>query len=99
MLEPAAYGANVAFGPQTSNFRDIVELLLAGDAASRIDSLDDIENWLIEQLRNPQAGIARGGNAQQVVAAQQGAVQRTARLLLELLAADEQANSRSKRAA
>ncbi len=32
MLEPAAYGANVGFGPNTSNFRDISQLLLAHQA-------------------------------------------------------------------
>ena len=33
MLEPAAYGAAVSFGPNTWNFRDIVAALLAADAA------------------------------------------------------------------
>nr|MCS5629329.1 3-deoxy-D-manno-octulosonic acid transferase [Pirellulaceae bacterium] len=33
MIEPAAYGVTVCFGPNTSNFRDIVEMLLANSAA------------------------------------------------------------------
>ena len=33
MIEPAAYGAAVSFGPNTWNFRDIVAALLAADAA------------------------------------------------------------------
>src|SRR5207344_3013030 len=33
MLEPAAYGAAVCFGPNTKNFRDIVAALLDANAA------------------------------------------------------------------
>ena len=33
MIEPAAYGAAVCFGPNTRNFRDIVAVMLARDAA------------------------------------------------------------------
>ncbi|HEX2475937.1 MAG TPA: glycosyltransferase N-terminal domain-containing protein, partial [Lacipirellulaceae bacterium] len=33
MIEPAAYGAAVSFGPNTHNFRDIVAALLAAQAA------------------------------------------------------------------
>ena len=33
MIEPAAYGAAVSFGPNTRNFRDIVAALLAADSA------------------------------------------------------------------
>ena len=33
MIEPAAYGAAVSFGPNTWNFRDIVAAMLDRDAA------------------------------------------------------------------
>ena len=33
MMEPAAYGASVLFGPYTSNFRETVEQLLTRNAA------------------------------------------------------------------
>lgn len=85
MLEPAAYGANVAFGPNTSNFRDIVELLLAGDAATRLESLDAIEPWVRQQLLDPAAGQARGARARKLVASGQGALQRTLAALTALL--------------
>ncbi len=85
MLEPAAYGVNVGFGPNTSNFRDVVEMLLASDAAQRIASLDALDAWLLEQLRNPEAGQQRGQSAQKLVEEQQGALQRTGQALLEML--------------
>src|SRR5690606_18425854 len=68
MLEPAAYGANVAFGPNTSNFRDIVELLLAGDGAVRLSSPDELTDWLRQQLLDPEPGRQRGRHAQAIIA-------------------------------
>lgn len=85
MLEPAAYGANVAFGPNTSNFRDIVELLLAGDAAARLSSLDELSDWLRDQLLNPEPGQLRGSRAQAIIARSTGALDRTLDALDELL--------------
>ena len=40
MIEPAAYGAAVSFGPNTWNFRDIVAALLAADAAVVVHDAD-----------------------------------------------------------
>lgn len=77
MIEPSAYGCNVAFGPKTSNFRDVVELLLANDAASRLESPDDFLPWLQRQLDDPEAGQVRGRNAAELVRQQQGAMQAT----------------------
>lgn len=94
MLEPAAYGANVAFGPKTLNFRAIVELLLQANAAKQIDSLDQIESWLMQQLTEPQAGKAQGLRAQQLVRSQQGAIARTVEQLIQILP-----NSQPKRLA
>lgn len=85
MLEPAAYGSNVAFGPNTTNFRDIVELLLTSDAATRLESLDDIEPWVRDQLVSPAAGRSRGERAQQLIASGQGAMDRTLDALNALL--------------
>src|SRR4029077_12633296 len=38
MIEPAGYGAAVLFGPNTWNFKDVVELFLAHDAALVVHS-------------------------------------------------------------
>ncbi len=88
MLEPAAYGANVAFGPNTSNFRDIVELLLSGDAASKLNSLEEIAPWVRAQLLDPHAGQQRGQRARELIASGQGALQRTLEALKELIGDD-----------
>jgi 3-deoxy-D-manno-octulosonic-acid transferase len=85
MLEPAAYGANVAFGPNTTNFRDIVELLLGGEAATRLSSLAEIEAWVRQQLQSAAEGQARGARARDIIMSGQGALQRTLDALEELL--------------
>ncbi len=43
MIEPAAYGAAVSFGPNTWNFRDIVTGMLADDAAVVVDDAAAME--------------------------------------------------------
>lgn len=85
MLEPAAYGANVAFGPKTLNFRAIVELLLQANAATRIESLDGIETWLSEQLAQPELGKLQGARAQALIRTHQGAIVRTVDRLQQML--------------
>lgn len=85
MLEPAAYGANVAFGPNTSNFKDITELLLESNAAERIPHLTDMSSWLREQLSNSIPGEKRGLNARRVVAEHQGATRATLDMIHETL--------------
>jgi 3-deoxy-D-manno-octulosonic-acid transferase len=82
MLEPAAYGANVAFGPNTSNFRDIAELLIDNDAATRLPDLASLKDWLQLQLEYPGEGRGRGERARELIASQQGATQRTLEVIL-----------------
>lgn len=87
MLEPSAYGVNVAFGPNTKNFRDIVELLLAANAAERIDGLAGIEPWIEQQIASPDSGRQRGLRAREVVLKHQGALQRTLQMLVPFVQA------------
>src|SRR4029077_2136200 len=46
MIEPAAYGVATCFGPNTQNFRDVVELLLARAAAARVNSGDELTEFV-----------------------------------------------------
>lgn len=77
MLEPSAYGANVAVGPNTWNFRDIVQLLLEADALARLGDLSELLPWMESQLADPTSGNQRGQRAQQLVRRHQGALART----------------------
>jgi 3-deoxy-D-manno-octulosonic-acid transferase len=85
MIEPAAYGADVAFGPRTENFRDVVGLLLAAAAATVVRDGGELEGWLRGCLETPAESAARGARAQSLVLAQQGATRRTLDQLGKLL--------------
>lgn len=88
MMEPAAYGANVAFGPHTSNFRDVAELLLGEGGATRLTDIEQLGSWLHGELTNPAPGRRRGANARKLVTSQQGALQRTIAEIMPLLEAE-----------
>jgi 3-deoxy-D-manno-octulosonic-acid transferase len=77
MMEPAAYGAAVMFGPHTANFRETVEQLLRHDAARRVADAADLARALLADLEDPEAAAARGAAGRRLVLAQHGAAIRT----------------------
>ncbi len=84
MLEPAAYGAAVLVGPNTWNFRDIVEQLLARQASRVVRSAAELTFAVRELLRDRGAARELGSRARAFVATQQGATSLTIELLLPL---------------
>ena len=85
MIEPAAYGAAVSFGPNTRNFRDIVAALLERDAAVVVADGEQLLAFVRNCLANPAEAIARGQRAASLVRQQLGATERTFHLLLPLV--------------
>jgi 3-deoxy-D-manno-octulosonic-acid transferase len=86
MLEPAAYGAAVSFGPDTRNFRDEVGHLLAADAAVVVDDGPALTAFVARCLAEPAWAESLGGRAAALVASRRGATAATARIVLERLA-------------
>jgi 3-deoxy-D-manno-octulosonic-acid transferase len=84
MIEPAAYGAAVSFGPNTWNFRDIVDAMLARQAAVVIRNSAELTAFVDRCLREPAYADALGRRAQSLVLEQWGATQRTVALLAPL---------------
>jgi 3-deoxy-D-manno-octulosonic-acid transferase len=85
MIEPGGYGAAVAFGPNTWNFRDVVALFLERQAAAVVNSRAELEAFVRRCLNDPAYRADLGGNAQQLVLQQQGAADRTIALLNGML--------------
>ncbi len=81
MMEPAAYGASVMFGPHVANFRETVDQLLDRKAARQVADADELTRGLLDDLDDPEAAAARGAAGRDFVLAQNGAAGRT---LLEL---------------
>ncbi|MEX0611677.1 MAG: 3-deoxy-D-manno-octulosonic acid transferase [Pirellulales bacterium] len=89
MIEPAAYGAAVSFGPNTWNFRDIVAALLAARGAVVVQDALQLEAFIRRCLDEPRYAADLGAYAQQLVLRQLGATGRTVALLESLLASPE----------
>lgn len=81
MIEPAAFGAAVSFGPHTHNFRDVVSLLVGADAACVVHNADELTAFVRACLEDRDAARELGLRAQQLVLAQQGATRHTVDLL------------------
>lgn len=85
--EPAAMGAPVILGPETGNFRSIVEALQAGGAVLRAQDEGSLVERITEILTNEARRSEIAAEAARCVRAQQGASRRSAGLLLGLVEA------------
>ena len=86
MIEPAAYGAVVSFGPRTRNFRDVVATLLAAEAAVVVHDGAELAQFVRRALEDRNFAEQTGQAAQQLILSQLGATRRTAELLSTCLA-------------
>jgi 3-deoxy-D-manno-octulosonic-acid transferase len=84
MIEPAAYGAAVSFGPNTRNFRDIVAALLEAKAAVVVQDETELARFVERCLQQPRFASDLGQRAAELVLRNQGATRRTVELLLPL---------------
>lgn len=85
MLEPAAYGAAVAFGPHTRNFKEEVRVLLDAGAATVVQSGAELGGFVARCLDEPAFAADQGRRAAATIAAHRGATAATARLILDRL--------------
>lgn len=75
-LEAAAWGIPVMTGPHVFNFFDIYQRLDRGDALVRVDSHSELAAQLRELLLNESRRALLGRNAESVLTANQGALER-----------------------
>jgi 3-deoxy-D-manno-octulosonic-acid transferase len=94
MIEPAAYGAAVVFGPHVWNFRDIANRLVQAGGAIRVADADELEAAVQQLVKDADERQELGKAAQQFVQGQQGATERTI-ALLDLLIAGPQDRKRA----
>jgi 3-deoxy-D-manno-octulosonic-acid transferase len=96
MIEPAAYGAAVSFGPNTWNFRDIVAAMLAHEAAEVVHDGDELTAFVRRALEDPHWAETLGQRARELVKSQLGATRRTVERLATLVeSSDETPASRA----
>ena len=86
-IEPAALGKPTLFGPNMGNFRDVVRIFLARDAAVQVRDAADLEQTLAALLADPARRARLGLAASEVVRENRGAVARTVDMMVEPLRA------------
>jgi len=86
-IEPGALGKAIVFGPNMQNFADITRSFLLKDAAIQVRDPDALERTLEALLQDGTRRAELGKNALAVVTENLGAVNRTADMILPVLAA------------
>ena len=84
VLEPAACGKPVLFGPRMENFQDSVQVLV-GRGGLQVKDPAALEKLLRELLARPDELAALGAMAREAVSSTRGASVRDARLIAALL--------------
>jgi 3-deoxy-D-manno-octulosonic-acid transferase len=84
-IEPAALGKAMIFGPNMQNFKAIVAAFLTEQAALPVPDAAGLEQAIAELLGEDQRRSEMGARALQVVRKNQGAAERTVRLISERL--------------
>ncbi|MCA9016608.1 MAG: 3-deoxy-D-manno-octulosonic acid transferase, partial [Planctomycetaceae bacterium] len=85
MIEPAGYGAAVMFGPNTWNFKDVVDALIQHRAATVVRDQDELLDTLTGWLEDPESAKRQGERARKFVLDQRGATNRTVELISPLV--------------
>ena len=95
MIEPAAYGVPVSFGPDTRNFSEIVTQLLDADAASVVEDEQSLSDFFRRVINEPAWAMRMGARAQKLVAQHSGASVRSVDQLIGLLGRGDEDRSRA----
>jgi 3-deoxy-D-manno-octulosonic-acid transferase len=99
MIEPAAYGAAVSYGPNTRNFRDIVAALEAVGGAVTVHTADELEAFVTRCLTDASYAATVGANSRRLVQSQLGATARTLSVVDSLVSPSSVADRASIRSA
>jgi len=81
LLEPAALGKAVVFGPHMNNFREAAQMFLDAGAARQCGP-EDLAGVLAELMENPELRRQMGRQAERILQRNRGAAAATARFLL-----------------
>jgi 3-deoxy-D-manno-octulosonic-acid transferase len=83
MIEAAALGRPVAFGPHTFNFPQADEL--AAHGCRRVTTAEELTEVLLRWLSDPAGARRQAGEAREYVRSQQGATERNLEMICDVL--------------
>jgi 3-deoxy-D-manno-octulosonic-acid transferase len=84
-IEPGALGKSMVFGPNMQNFAEVVRQFLAKDGAMQARDAAELEKLIGDLLDNESRRQELGRNARAIVAENQGAIERTAEMIVKHL--------------
>ena len=84
MIEAAALGKPVAFGPHTFNFPQAESMVVAG-CARRVGGAEELMDLFADWLESPAEAAEIGAKAREFVRSQQGATRRNVELICKVL--------------
>ena len=87
-LEPAAAGIPIFVGEHTEDFSEITQGLLEADGLFQSNQEEEIAQWLLQMLTNPERRSTCGHNAASWIGAHRGVVDRHLAVIDSLLAAE-----------
>jgi 3-deoxy-D-manno-octulosonic-acid transferase len=85
LLEAAAVGTPVVFGPHMFNFNDISRMALERGAGRQVQDANELADAVADYLEHPAARKAAGAAGQRMVSENRGALTKTLALLQPLL--------------
>jgi 3-deoxy-D-manno-octulosonic-acid transferase len=77
MIEPAALGCAVFFGPHVHNFREASELLLSNQAAVQVKNAQELKQFWPDYLDDLQLSLKLSTRAKEAILSQRGVAKRT----------------------
>ncbi|MBI4962077.1 MAG: 3-deoxy-D-manno-octulosonic acid transferase [Desulfomonile tiedjei] len=87
ILEPAAWGKVVMFGPSMEDFRDARDILVRAGAGREVAGTSDLVKKATEVLSNPQEAERLGKKGREEILRQVGSAKKNAELLTRLIGA------------
>jgi len=87
ILEPAAFGKPILFGPYMQNFKEIADAFSVNAAAIQVHSGRELEEVLLPLLTDPVHRARLGAAARALVEANRGAKDKTLAVIADLLPA------------
>lgn len=88
-IEPGALGRAMVFGPNMQNFPEIAPRFVQEGGAVQVRDAAGLEQAIAALLADPERRATLGRNAQRVVKASSGALERTVEMIVRELPADE----------
>lgn len=85
LLEPAACGRPVLFGPSMEDFTEVRDVLVAANAATQVCDAEEITSAVLRYLKDPALADTHGQAGKKAVKSMEGAAARHARVICSFL--------------